>query len=330
MTDKDREDHSDWKKFVARHGRGAPLHHLAFVLQQPEASIGRLRAAGVCSAGSPRRSYAELFQLWHGREPKEADWPMPRRIRRGEYKWQGPEFALLASLVGRLGKPDIAQTLSARLQELTGDPKACRTEQSVQNAIARIGMQSGDVVGGITTAEAGQEIGSLPIVNQAIRKGDLRAMRVGRRWVIPHDMWTAWKACRVFPPAGYVPLATLKQKLAIRSDKLSEFARLGYVPTAMRCNPYGTGQKSTQFGTWWIDPTVAEQLIADRHAGRPMPWHGMALTDNLRATYALWQERKHPAACKTCQTIWGSGERPRPSRTTPSAIRRSRMAPSAT
>ena len=69
-------------------------------------------------------------------------------------------------------------------------------------------------------------------------------------------------------------MATLKQPLSIRSDKLSEFARMGHVPTAIRCNPYGTGLPSTQFGTWYIAPEVAEGLIADRHAGRPMPWHG--------------------------------------------------------
>lgn len=109
----------------------------------------------------------------------------------------------------------------------------------------------------------------------------------------------------MFPPAGFVPLAGLKQALSIRSDKLSEYARLGYVPTALRCNPYGTGLHSTQFGTWYIDPKVAEQLVADRHAGHPMPWHGKPLTENLRVTYRLWQARKHPESCKTCATIWG-------------------------
>jgi hypothetical protein len=100
-------------------------------------------------------------------------------------------------------------------------------------------------------------------------------------------------------------LATLKAPLSIRSDKLSEFARMGYVPTAMRCNPYGTGRHSTKFGTWYVASDIAERLIADRHAGRPMPWHGKALAENLRVTYRLWQTRQHPASCKTCATIWG-------------------------
>ena len=87
---------------------------------------------------------------------------------------------------------------------------------------------------------------------------------------------------------------------------------MGYVPTAIRCNPYGASLPSTQFGTWYIDPGVAVRLIADRHAGRPMPWHGKPLADNLRVTYQLWQrKRQHPLACKTCAGIWGRQGAPR-------------------
>jgi hypothetical protein len=300
-----------WKRFVVDHGHQADVRDLAFILSRPVEDITRLRASGACSKGQREKKFAELFQLWHGREPGENDWPAPRKVRRGEYEWQAPELALLASLVGRLGKDDIAQTLTERLKRLADDPDARRSAIAVQNTISRIGMQSGDVVGGITTAAAAREIGSLAMVNQAIAKGDLRAARVGRRWVIPHKVWAAWKAKRVFPPDGYVQLSTLKQTLSIRSDKLSEFARMGYVPTAIRCNPYGTGQHSTQFGTWFIDPEVAKAIVDDRHAGRPMPWHGKAIPENLRATYRLWQERKHPKTCKTCNDIWGRGGAPK-------------------
>jgi hypothetical protein len=302
---------ASWKRFVVEHGHRASAHDLAFILQRSVEEISLLRATGVCSKRAGRKNFVALFQLWHGREPEENDWPPPRKVRCGEYEWQAPELALLASLVGRLGKAEIAQTLTARLQLLTNDPGACRSAGAVQNTISRIGMQSADVVGGITTAAAGKEIGSLAIVNQAIHKGDLRPVRVGRRWVIPHDAWTAWKGRRVFPPDGYVPLATLKQPLAIRSDKLSEFARMGHVPSAVRCNPYGTGLPSTQFGTWYIAPEVAKGLIADRHAGRPMPWHGKPIGDNLRVTYRLWQSRQHPTSCKTCADIWGQRAAPK-------------------
>ena len=300
-----------WRRFVVEHGHGASAHDLAFILQRSFEDISQLRATGACSKGAGRMNFVALFQLWHGREPEEGDWPPPRKVRCGEYEWQAPELALLASLVGRLGKAEIAQTLTSRLQLLTSDPEARRGVGAVQNTISRIGMQSADVVGGITTGAAGKEIGSLAIVNQAIHKGHLQPVRVGRRWVIPHDAWTAWKARRVFPPDGYVPLATLKQRLSIRSDKLSEFARMGHVSTAIRCNPYGTGLPSTQFGTWYVAPEVAEGLIADRHAGRPMPWHGKPIGDNLRATYRLWQSRQHPMRCKTCAEIWGQGGAPR-------------------
>ena len=299
------EDDSAWLRFVVDHGHQARGSELAFILGRPIDEIQRLRAAGVCSKGRGRKAFAELFRLWHGREPGEGDWPPPRIAGGGSYEWQPPELVLLASLVGRLDKPEIAQVLTERLRRLTGDQTASRSATAVQVGINRIGMQTKDVVGGITTAEAGKEIGSFAMVNQAIHKGDIKAVRVGRLWVIPRKAWTAWKAGRVFPPADYVPLATLKQPLSIRSDKLSEYARMGYVPTALRCNPYGTGLHSTQFGTWYIDPKVAQQLIDDRRAGRPMPWHGKPLAENLRVTYRLWQQRKHPAGCKTCATLWG-------------------------
>lgn len=299
------QDDGAWHRFVVDHGHQARGSDLAFILCRSVDEIERLRAAGVCSKGSGRKAFAELFRLWHGREPGEGEWPPPRIAGGGKYEWQPPELALLASLVGRLGKQEIAQVLTERLRGVTGDQTASRSAGAVQVGINRIGMQTKDVIGGITTAEAAKEIGSLAMVNQAIHKGDIKAVRVGRLWVIPRKTWAAWKAKRVFPPADYVQLAALKQPLSIRSDKLSEYARMGYVPTALRCNPYGTGLHSTQFGTWYIDPKVAQQLIEDRRAGRPMPWHGKPLAENLRVTYRLWQQRKHPASCKTCATVWG-------------------------
>ena len=41
-----------------------------------------------------------------------------------------------------------------------------------------------------------------------------------------------------------------------------------------------------------------------------MPWHGKPLADNLRATYRLWQRRRHPARCATCAAIWGGKAAP--------------------
>lgn len=183
-----------WERFVIEHGHHAVGRDLAFILGQPAEEIDRLRAGGVCSKARARTSFGELFRLWHGRVPEEADWPPPRISGAGKYEWQPPELALLASLVGRLGKEEIAQVLTERLRRLTGDHAASRSLHAVQVGINRIGMQAKDVVGGITTADAGKEIGSLAMVNQAIHKGDIRAVRVGRLWVIPRDAWAAWKA----------------------------------------------------------------------------------------------------------------------------------------
>jgi len=295
---------ADWEEFVIAHGWHAPAYELAAVVGQPDEAIQHLRSTGACTRHVKAKAFAELFALWHGREPGEEDWPAPRKGAGGNYEWQAPEVALLASLVGQISQAEIAEVLTARLREKTGDPEAERTKNSVQVRTNQIGLQTTDVVGGLTTAEAAREIGSFAIINQMIDKGDLPSRRIGRLHVIPYSAWKEWKSKRVFPPAGYVQLSTIREPLAIKSDKLSEYARMGLIPTAIRCNPYGTQGPSTQFGTWWISTETADQLLANRRTGRQMPWHGR-YTDNLRTTYKLWEKRKHPATCQTCAEIWG-------------------------
>jgi AraC-like DNA-binding protein len=303
----------NWEQFVLAYGRNARADHLAYVLGQPESAIRTLRnsrAVGASIRHETAKRFDELFTLWHGRSPTEAEWPAPRHIGGANYEWLQPELALVATLTGQLSTKEIAQTLTERLGRLTGDKTAVRTQQSVQLAVNRIGLQSSDVVGGITPSEAGKEIRSSMVVRHAIEHGELNVSRVGHRLVIPYADWEAWKAKRTRAPEGFVMLSTLKQPLGIKSDKLSEWARAGYVPTAVRCNTYGTRGPSTKFGTWHIDAKVAEQLILDRREGRPMPWHGKPFADNLGVTFKLWQGRKHPAECPTCAEIWGEGGTP--------------------
>lgn len=297
-----------WQAFVLRYGHGQRVSHLAAIVGQPAAAIAAVRHTRRAVRG-PRRSYVQLFQLFHGRAPQATEWPVPTKVG-GGYEWLPPELTLLASLVGRMAKPAIVQTLTARLRQVTGDPTAERDGHAVQGAINRIGLQVRDVVGGVTITQAAQQIGQRQPIWNAIEAGKLRAIRVGQIYVIPHDAWAAWKAARVFPPAGYVLLRVLKGPLGIKSDKLSEFARAGKIPTAVRCNPYGTRGPSTQFGTWWLDPKVARKIIADRRAGRPMPWHGTPDLHNLTVTYRRWRQRQHPPRCPLCQQIWGRAGAP--------------------
>lgn len=301
----------DWEKFVLANGFQAHAYELSAVIGQSATDVERVRRTGACMRLKNGKGFFELFTLWHGHPPHDEDWPKPRKsLKRGTYEWHLPEITLMASLVGRLSCAEIALTLTNRLRKLTGDPSAERNRTSVQLGINRIGMQSNDVIGGITTTEAAREINSRPTINQAIHKKQLRAVRVGRLWVIPHDVWLAWKAKRVFPPKGYVQLTTLKPALGIKSDKLSEWARAGHIPTAIRCNPYGTKVRSTQFGTWYVDKKVADKLIVDRRAGLPMPWHTKSDPGNLAVTFKLWGKRKHPATCSTCSEIWGPNGAP--------------------
>lgn len=303
-----------WQRFVLAHGWRAHVYELAAVLDQPAGEIQRLRNTGACTRLKTRKRFAELFSLWHGRPPRDDEWPAPRKLGwgGGAYEWPAPELALLASLVGRMGKAEIAKILTRRLRKLTRDRSAARSLNAVQMAINhRLGMVTTDVVGGITIAEAGREIGSRAVIDQCIRSKQLRPLRVGRLWVIPRPAWEAWKASRVFPPKGYVQLSTLKRPLGIRSDKLSEWARAGYIPSAVRCNPFGLGIHMTRFGTWFVDPKLARKLIADRRAGRPMPWWGKPERCNLRTTWTLLQARRHPVSCKTCAQIWGAKGAPK-------------------
>lgn len=303
---------SNWEQFVIDNGWRAKNRDLSVILNQSIKDIESIRATGAVKKLPKSKDFSELFSLWNGRLPTDDEWPTPVKYgKRGTYEWQQPEIALLISLVGQFGIKDIVETLSARLKKITGDVTAERSINSVQLYINRVGLQSKDVLGGITTSDAGREIGSLAIVNQAIQKQQLSARRVGRLWVISHESWKQWKSKRVFPPPGYVLLSSIKDELSIKSDKLSEFAKFGYVPSAVRCNPYGTKGPSTQFGTWYIDKKVADQLLSDRRAGRPMPWHGKPLKDNLRVTFKLWQSRIHPETCSTCIHIWGEEGAPK-------------------
>lgn len=299
-------DVADWEQFVLKNGWRAKSHELSAVTGKSMEDIERLKSTNACIKLANGKRFAELFSLWHGRVPEDSEWPIPLMYsKRGTYEWQPPELALLASLVGRMSPAEIALYLTARLREVTGNRNVVRGKQAVQIQINRIGLQTIDVVGGITTRQAGREIGSLATINQAIHKKQLRANRVGRLWVIPYDVWMEWKGKRVFPPKGYVQLTTLKSPLSIKSDKLSEWARAGNIPTAIRCNPYGTKVRSTQFGTWYIDKKVADQLVSDRRAGKPMPWHTKSDPHNLAVTFKLWKKRKHPDTCSTCAEIWG-------------------------
>jgi hypothetical protein len=177
----------EWVQFVLDHGFLAAASDMAHILGQSISDIHHIQSMGACAKRKSRGRFAQLFLLWHGREPQDHEWPAPTKLGgRKSYEWLGPELALLASLVGTVDKREIARALTLRLRQSTGDETASRTPTAVQVAINRIGMMVKDVVGGITTADAGREIGSLSIINQAIHKREIHAMRVGRMWVIPH------------------------------------------------------------------------------------------------------------------------------------------------
>ena len=297
----------NWQEFVIQHGARVRIDHLARILAIPASEIQDLRRRQVCVKPKGKApGFGDIFTLWHGRSPREDDWPKPVKSRSGHYEWMGPELALLASVVGTMSVKQIGLLLTKRLREVTGDRRAKRDRGAVQNAITRSGLQASELLGGLTVQQAAVEIGSTHTLYQAINTGELVPTRIGNRFVISRTALETWKGTRVLPPAGYVPLASIRISLGIKSDsKLPEFANAGYIPTATRCNPYGSG-RGTKNGTWWVDNQVAQKLVADRHAGRSMPWHGKVYDTNLKITWQLLEARRHPPECKTCRNIWGN------------------------
>ncbi len=298
----------DWQRFVIDHGAFARADHLVQILGKTRRQIDALR--GSCRRSGARRGgalgFAQLFQLWHGRDPDDEDWPLPKRRRTGHYEWLPVEDALLATLVGLLSVNEIAEVLTERLRRVTDDTDAQRSRAAVLLRINRIGLTTTDVPGGITVSAAARQIGCETTVRTAIARGRLEPRRVGRLLVIPFDQWEAFQRARKAPPVGTVSLSSLKRPLGIASDKLSEYARAGYIPGAEQCNLIGSKSPNTQFGTWHVPQHVADRLLADRAQGLPMPWHGKPYLGNLTASWKKWTGRKHPDTCPDCRRIWGS------------------------
>lgn len=297
-----------WEAFVAAYGAGTSLRDLAAVLGIPERKLGAIRVTGAPSKRTGKR-FPELFALWHGRQPNDDEWPAPRRTA-GTYEWLGPEDALLATLVGHMSPRAIAPVLTERLRSVTADADAARTPHSVQSRINRLGLQTTDVLGGVTISDAGRRVGGRHVVQHSIRTGILRVERRGRLLVIPYAQWDAYLAARKAPPAGYVQLRQVRDKLGLRSDKLQALAARGLVPTAIRCFPRGVGGASSLHGVFYLDGEVAKKLIDDRLAGRPMPWFRQPDPGNLKVTWKLYQQRRHPATCRKCSDIWGAAGAP--------------------
>jgi hypothetical protein len=192
----------------------------------------------------------------------------------------------------------IADVLTERLQQLSNNPSAKRGKNHVQCRINRLGLQAGDLLGGLTTADAARIVGRLSLVNQEIAKGKIRTFRVGHRHVIPQDEFYRWLSTRDEPPDGWVRLASLMKPLGISSDsKLPEYAALGYIPDVVKIGI------CTARGTWFIAPERAKQILEDAVAGRPLPWYGKPLPSNQKAMYGKWQQRKH-RYCRRCTAIW--------------------------
>lgn len=300
----------NWERFVVLYGARARLRDLSHVLGVSQSRITSFRSEGMCDS-EKAKGFAELFTLWHLRAPREDEWPAPQRAAGNAYEWLGPEDLLLASLVGTLEVPKIAAVLTSRLCRITGDRKAIRTIPAVFSRINHIGLQQSDIPGGLSVTDAGRIVGTRQIVEHAIRTGKLQTKRFDRRLLIPYLVWEEFMASRSSPPEGYVLLRKIRDDLGLSSDKLQGYAARGLVPTAVRCFPVGVGGASSPNGVFYLDPKVAQQLIEDRRAGKPMPWFGQPDPGNLKVTWKLYEQRRHPDSCKKCVEIWGAPGAPK-------------------
>lgn len=287
----------EWRLFLIDNGWRALGHHLAHILGQPESAIDQVRNTRTCKRLRRKLGFVELFSKWHGRSPEDNEWPAPRRVG-GGYEWLPNEDALLARLVGTMSVKQLCEALTTRLRLLTGDVQAERRRNHIQCRINRLGLQAGELLGGLRSADAARIVGRVSLVNQAIANGKLKTFRVGHRHVIPQDEFYRWLGERDEPPPGYVRLASLMTPLGISSDsKLAEYASLGYIPTALKVGI------CTARGTWYIAPEIAKQILDDAAARRPLPWYGKPLPGNQKAMWNKWQARKH-RRCRQCQAIW--------------------------
>lgn len=302
-----------WQEFVFCNGAGVHARLLGLVTGVPEADVLRFRSVNGRAPGVRvgKRSFSQLFKLWHGRSPEPHEWPVPQFLpRRRAYEWLEPEVEYVASLVGAFGPSDIASMLTDRLRKLTGDPTASRTLNAVHCVVNRLGLVTGDVQGGVTISDAGRAIGSVSLVRNLVDTKRLPSFKVGRLQVIPHDAWRHFLETRAAVPEGYVKLASCRRALAIRSDKLAEFAGLGLVPGAIQVRLSGGGGESNRGGAWYIPADLAEKLIEDRHAGRKMPWSGGVYPANIKQVWKKWSDRRHSEKCISCRDIWGAAGAP--------------------
>lgn len=295
-----------WQQFIVDYGAGADAYYLSAVTGIPEKQIIRLRERLCGGLGTPKRhGFTELFSLWSGKPPSDADWPLPRQHKNGHYEWQEREELQMAALAGTVSIPELANILTRRLQDLTGDCRAVRTLESVRNKFHEIGLQERDIPGAISLHEAGDEIGSYHVVHDVVTNRELPSFRSGRYLMIPREAWTRWKAKFCPPPPGFVRLSSIREALGIRSDaKLPEYAKNGYLQTAILCH------RNRGNGFWYIAQDEADRLTRDRRLGRPMPWYGKPSLCNQKATWKKFQERRHPDECQECARIWGKDGAP--------------------
>lgn len=300
-----------WQDFVLEHAQGLRHDATAHIVGVTEQEVRQIRYQAGASNCRRLERFAEVFKLWHGRDPQDSDWPVPRREGSSRcYQWHPPELALLVSQIGLLGPNEIATLLTHRLRKVTGDPRAARSRSAVMVRIQQLGLQVSDLQGAITVAEAAHQLRGRTPIDKAIKRGELVARRVGKYLALDLRSWKAWLEKRDIAPPGSVRLSTLKGPLGIKSDKLSEWARAGLIPDTVRVNLCGDGP-TTQFGTWFILETTAKRLIADRAAGRPMPWAGKPYASNLATTWALYSKRRHHESCPDCSRIWSGLPAPR-------------------
>jgi hypothetical protein len=155
-------DDTIWQQFVIAHGYRAQSYHLAAVVKQSVEDVERFRQNRPCIRLKKCKGFAELFILWHGRQPHDDEWPAPEKSYGMGYEWHGPELTLLDSLVGQFGNEDIAKILTKRLRKITRDPSAERTLISIRLRVAIIGAQhKKDALAreGYTIKEAAAKVG---------------------------------------------------------------------------------------------------------------------------------------------------------------------------
>lgn len=186
------------KQFLLKYGEVVGVDHLRQLLKIPNRNnVDRIREAlGLRTRRFAQRnlSYRQAFERLHGRPPRTSDYPSHHIGTR--FSWHLEEDDVLRQWRGLLPRQELADRISRRLQQVTGDPHARRSADAVQSRANNLKITGPQVQGhlGPTIKEASRSTGiSFNIIYQAVARGELPVQGRAHYRYISWQAWQTWR-----------------------------------------------------------------------------------------------------------------------------------------